>query len=293
MAARVKNPCGACLREVTERQQGIKCDSDCGRWYHKDCVKLSKAEYDRLAADQNLKWECQRSDCEEHNNKPINVLITQFTGFSALLSDLSKKMDSLLDLPKKIDALDAKLTSFEDRIACTERRIEALESASVSSAPKPNDIISELNDRSRRACNLIVYNLKESRSGDAKVRKPHDDNLTTKLFEAVCPGLISYKYISTRLGKPNPNKNRPLKVVLKSQSDALEILRNFSTENLKNVDSLFENVKISRDRTPYEIKHLNDLREELKSRQNNGEADITIRYVNGIPSIMKYTQKNA
>lgn len=292
MAAKVENPCGSCLREVTDRQQGIQCDSTCGRWFHRDCVKIPKAEYDRLSADDNLKWDCLRADCDDKNKKDINTLISQVSGFATLLSELSSKMDTLLDLPKKIDALDTKLSSFEERIACTEKRLEALETAKVSQELKPDDIISEINDRSRRACNIMVYNLFESANRDSKVRKSHDEKLTSTMFEAICPGLISYKFSTARLGKATPNKTRPLKVMLKSQSDALELLRNFSSDHLKTVDDKFLDVRVSRDRTPQESKHLNDLRDQLKSRQSKGENNITIRYINGIPSIVKSMPKN-
>ncbi|KAG8308977.1 Pygopus [Homalodisca vitripennis] len=89
MATPIKYPCGVCLREVTERQQGIKCDDFCGRWFHRDCVKISKAEYDRLAADQSLKWECLRSDCEDENKKPINILISQMAGFAYMCAPIN------------------------------------------------------------------------------------------------------------------------------------------------------------------------------------------------------------
>ncbi|KAG8330048.1 Pygopus [Homalodisca vitripennis] len=151
MATPIKYPCGVCLREVTESQQGIKCDTFCGRWFHRDCVKISKAEYYRLAADQSLKWEFLRSDCEDENKKPINILISQMAGFASLLSELSTKMDTLMELPTKIDALNTKLIAFEDRIACTEKHLLALETAKASQVLKPEDIISEMNDRSRRA----------------------------------------------------------------------------------------------------------------------------------------------
>lgn len=294
MAARIENPCGSCLREVSDRHQGIQCETTggCGRWFHRDCVKISKAEYEKLSANTSLKWECLRDDCDDRNKKDISTLVSQVSGLATLLSELSSKMDTLLDLPKKIDVLDSKLNSFEERIACTEKRLGALETVKPSHGIKPEDILSEINDRTRRASNIMIYNLVESTNKDSKVRKSHDDHLTTKIFEATCPGLISYKFPTARVGKATPNKPRPLKVMLKGQSDALEILRNFSSDHLKTVDDMLHHVKVSRDRTPQEIKHLNDLRDQLKSRQDKGEKDITIRYLNGIPSIVKTIPKN-
>jgi hypothetical protein len=240
MAAQIKNACGVCLREVTDHQQGIQCEAVCNRWFHRDCVRIPKADYDRLSADNSLKWECFRADCEDDNKKLTNSLMA---GFAKLLTELSTKMETLLDLPKKIDAFDTKLTAFEDRIACTEKRLDALETTKASQVLKPEDIISEMNDRSRRASNIMIYNLDESSKKDTKAIKSHDENLTMKLHEATCPGLISYKFSTARLGKADSGKSRPLKVMLKCQNDALEILRNFSSEHLVSIDSVFQEVQ--------------------------------------------------
>lgn len=56
----------------------------------------------------------------------------------------------------------------------------------------------------------------------------------------------------------------------------------------------FRKVKISDDTTPMQRKHLQDLRDELKTRKERGEKNITIKYIRGEPTIVKSpnNQKN-
>lgn len=72
MVVKINNPCGVCLRDVTD---GLKCAGDCCR--SGDCAKISMAEYDRLTTDGNLMWYCYWADCEDVNKKPINTLLSQ------------------------------------------------------------------------------------------------------------------------------------------------------------------------------------------------------------------------
>ncbi|KAG8252273.1 hypothetical protein J6590_061179 [Homalodisca vitripennis] len=55
------------------------------------------------------------------------------------------------------------------------------------------------------------------------------------------------------------------------------------------LDQGLMDVVLARDRTPYEIKYLSNLREELRTKRENGERNLTIKYRNGIPTIV---QKN-
>lgn len=64
-------------------------------------------------------------------------------------------------------------------------------------AAAPDFVISELNDRTRKANNIMIYNLKESTSNDINDLKRHDKELSGRILVATCPGLISYQYMAT------------------------------------------------------------------------------------------------
>lgn len=58
-----RDTCITCMLRVNSGERGITCDL-CNRWYHKDCEKVSKKEYDVVSKTEvKLKWFCSR--CEE------------------------------------------------------------------------------------------------------------------------------------------------------------------------------------------------------------------------------------
>jgi hypothetical protein len=90
--------------------------------------------------------------------------------------------------------------------------------------------------------------------------------------------------IIIRIGKPNSSNTRPLKVSLSNDLIAKEVQRN--KNKLINSD-LPRSISISDDKTPKQLEYLKNLRTELQLRRENGEDNITIKYVKGIPSIIE------
>jgi hypothetical protein len=103
-----------------------------------------------------------------------------------------------------------------------------------------------------------------------------------KIISTITPEAIPQKII--RIGKPNSPNTRPLKVSLSNDLIAKEVLRN--KNKLINSD-LPRSISISDDKTPKQLEYLKNLRTELQLRRDNGEDNITIKYVKGIPSIIE------
>lgn len=82
--------------------------------------------------------------------------------------------------------------------------------------------------------------------------------------------------------------SRPLKVCLDSKYTATKIFK--MVKRLGNTK--YSGVTIRNDLTPMQLARLKDLKAELDRRKNDGELDITIKYVKGIPQIVK-VQKNS
>lgn len=109
------------------------------------------------------------------------------------------------------------------------------------------------------------------------------DRIFTKLALNIKP--ITYQ----QLGKFD-GKIRPLKITLNSASDVFKILG--SSKKLKS-DEIFNEVRITSDKTPKQSLYFQNLRNELNTRRSNGESNLTIKYVKGIPSIItSMVQKN-
>ena len=83
---------------------------------------------------------------------------------------------------------------------------------------------------------------------------------------------------SFRLDKIVADKIRPLKLILESKKKA-EIL--FKNNLFKN-----ENLSIGNDKTSHEKELLSLVRTELQYRLENGESNLTIKFVNNTPTIV-------
>lgn len=142
-------------------------------------------------------------------------------------------------------------------------------------------IIREVQERQNRSCNVIAFGIPESKSTSVEERKNHDKKEIVKAFETV-PNCDVGDITTIRLGKFDCNKARPLKILMRSKSSAVSVLRN------KNL--LPTGIKVKSDLTPYQRDHLTKLRAELDERTNQGEKDLTIKYVNNLPKIVNNTK---
>lgn len=150
----------------------------------------------------------------------------------------------------------------------------------ASSKPALSDLIEEMEDRETRARNFILIGASESDDLDSTVRIQHDQNLVKKIIDTTASDLDSGEVLKVvRLGKKVDGKTRPIKVVLKSRSSVIKVL--------KNRGKVQRPYKIFNDQTPKQREELRLLREELKQRQDAGETDITIKYYKGNPKIIR------
>lgn len=296
--------CSVCVKTVLNCEEGIQCDALCSRWFHRTCINMTKADYKKFADDSSLKWTCDRVDCVDSSTQPQNLLLSQLTLLTDKISELTNKVDSLTSLPAKVDSLIAEvdnlnknLLMLESRVCSNETKIGALEEkvgalcASETSCD-PEEIIAEMNDRSRRSKNVMLFNLSETLEGNVDSRRKHDRTILNKLVTSYIPNIDFNVVKILRVGKPQSNKKRPVKLIFESDSDAKAFLKSFSTDSATRIDQCFSNVRAFRDRTPREMDHINSLRSDLNRRVSAGEKDLTIKFINNVPKIVK-NQKNA
>lgn len=264
-------------------ETALKCDA-CSRPFHAPCAGISRNEELQLKA-------------------PKRKII-----FHCLECSTNKT-----DLTAITNILEIKLNEIKMEIA-------TLKQSSLNSEPKClliEDVISEMEERKKRSKNIMIFklpelvteNLVESELHDTKfvtnllsniqtltTNPPPEDqsfdineinNFSASINTTVINNNSSPLLRTFRVGKPVPGQPRPLKVVMDSESTVLSILKNKSTicRNLK--------IGISRDNTPNQQQALNEIRQTLEKRKADGENDITIRYINGSPKIVKEFQKNS
>lgn len=176
--------CQVCVITVSGDVKGIQCDGTCERWFHAPCASLSQAEYTKLSKDNSRKWTCGRDNCVNITKQPIHVLITQMSQLSKVIGELVVKVDQLAPLPAKVDqileqvdSLNRNLASLEQRVHANEAKIASLEKSVRDSARNDmnmESVVSEANERNRRASNIMVYGLPESTSRDTQIRIKYD-----------------------------------------------------------------------------------------------------------------------
>lgn len=203
-------------------------------------------------------------------------------------------LDNIRDLIRKelssfqsniITELKMEVSNLNITIANLNQRITALENK--DSSPATNDpststnvILSELNDRQERARNIIIHGLGEGTTGSEEDGHRSDLTRAMDILEKIQPG--THKILrSQRLGRKGGLNIRPLRIVLGSANDVISILRNKG--NYSGTE------KITDDKTPSQMQHLNDLRRQLKELHDKGETNKTIRFIRGIPRIVNTT----
>jgi hypothetical protein len=108
---------------------------------------------------------------------------------------------------------------------------------------------------------------------------------TTQLLSITLPSNIK----SLRLGRANNKNPRPLKVIFPSKEQALKCINDFNVgRRSQDVPNL--TISVARDRTLLERQEIRRIYSELDNRKKSGELNITIRYRNGIPTIVSTIQ---
>ena len=142
------------------------------------------------------------------------------------------------------------------------------------------NISNELYERKIRENNIIIYGVPESASNNRFEVYAEDLQITRDKLNNIKPDLAITKII--RLGKKFDNKPRPIKVILDSPIEVNFIFKNRNK---------LPNNRIKLDYTPLQQKHMTKIYKELEDRKNNGEIDLTLKFVHNIPKIVKLESK--
>lgn len=145
-------------------------------------------------------------------------------------------------------------------------------------------IIAEMNDQNLREKNIIICNFPESEATTQTDIMKDDTASIKKIIFDLDNSTNSLDLKVYRIGKRDTNKPRGVKVEF-PESKWPKIL-------LSKKHSLKNNIRMYPDQSVAQRNYLNNLRIELKDRQSSGEQDITIKYINNHPTIVKLNPKN-
>lgn len=229
------------------------------------------------------------AEIKSSNEQTFNMIQENITEIKTQINDIKSWSTNIKSEQNNIKT---KIISLEKKVCLNENKLKSLESSLTTFAtPTPTgnklqaneQLIREIQDRRDREKNIIIVGLPEQNSETSEERYSKDETEVmriTSLLDDDIPKPIKV----IRIGKYNPAKDRRIKVCYDKLGPAKQLLRHKS--------KLPENIKIFSDQTPAQQKYLQTLKEELTRRSNEGESDLTIKYINGMPKIIKTSTKN-
>lgn len=239
-----------CCGKPDEPHRIISC-CVCERNYKLDCVSVTAAVARQIRSDTSITWTCTQCKSVGEDLKSLKALI--------------------LGLQREIATLK-----------------ETFKSSSPSTSPTLFDVekvVQEVSEREKRKKCVIFYGVPESQELRSRAEQSaNDSSLITEVLHHLSVDVNTASPI--RLGKYDPsraNSARPIKVELSAESAVFTILRN--ARKLKS--SNWPNISISADRTPMQRDLYRQVKSELQRRTDGGEANLRIRYKNGVPTITK------
>lgn len=231
----------------------------------------------------------QITELKSSNEQTVSLICENITQINELKSSTSDVIIQQDGLKNTVTHLEHKVDSEQLQIKTLQTELNILKNSQTIHSTSRNELYSseqffkEMQDRSNREKNIILSGVPEQTSADFKERSLLDQAAILEITMLVGKDIPKPIQI-IRIGKYMPGKTRRLKVCYDVPGPAKTLLRN--------KDKLPPNIKIFADQTPTQQKYLKQVREELLRRQNDGEPDITIKYVNGTPTIIKVQPKN-
>lgn len=165
------------------------------------------------------------------------------------------------------------IETLQERVKLLQQ-ITQLQNDRVNNTEEQNEnLMSEISERQKRSKNVIFYGL--TVNPDVSDRQN-----VISIIKSITPDVRVEELTTARLGNGQNGKPAPLRVGLSPTDDVLTLLR--CKKDLRN-----KSVVITTDQTKMQREYYQKIRTELLARKQNGEQNIFIKYINGVPKIEK------
>lgn len=253
---------------------------------HGDDIFLLRREISEMRKEMSEMMAVLTASSKDQNEK-INTLCQTVTSIKEDVKSFGNTIKAItseqVNINNKLEHLKTEANGTGKKIEVLESDIASLRNTISSHSDSERnlnveDFITEMQERTIRAKNIIIVGIAESGlKGPAERRESDKQEVlkTTRSILVDCPE--PDKVI--RLGKFNSNKNRPIRVCYKSDETPKTLLR-----NKRNKD---DPIKFFSDQTVNQQKNLRKLKKELETRVQKGETNLQIKYVKGTPKIVK------
>ena len=231
-----EHECQKCSHIIHE---SISC-SGCKLSYCLKCAKISETLYNCIKSGEmdQFMWSC--ASCK--------ATFPSLENITTVLTDLRKSNDD------RLDELDNRIKIIEDgnqediKESVESMKDDVLQSLKDDINNLVDTRVKELDERKRRDCNVVIFNMPEPRKNSVEENKVADGENLKLLSQNL--GLEGVQIITLfRLGRPISGKCRPIKVVLNNKAQRKYLLDNAKFIKTKAPDYL-KQVIITRDLTP-------------------------------------------
>lgn len=232
--------CNLCNSKC-DHEKSLLCNI-CEKYYHGQCVNVSKASFDLLQKLRNsILWMCP--SCKQIGSKLVKMVSTRFERQSTMEADIA-------DLKEKVSSLSQ---SDSSTVRITEQ--------STENCLSNEKLASELEDRNRRAQNAIISGLAVGNDLSVDVAKFVDTLNVNKSADNI---LKVWK-----LSKSSDNKSSLIGVRFKSVDVRDSILRAARARPRQSV--LESRIYVNPDLTLWQRERLKNAKAEFKRRKAAGE----------------------
>lgn len=277
--------CHACNKTLSPHDNSKLVCSVCTSQWHGVCARPQPTDTKNNTLQNWTCENCTRSKNEAPNDLEtarFNAIMSQFANTNASIMSCSQRIDKLNELvatqSQLIQSCANDICDLRKENANLKQRIDALENKDTNpSDDNLYDIQNEISQRINREKNILIMGLTESNSQE-------DLTKTKTIIDSIIQGHSPNINVCFRVGKPKESqgKPRPLKVCFNNSENAVAVLKNKS----KLANTAYSSLYFTSDSTFTQRRYLENLRKELQQRKENGEEQLTIKYVNKVPKIV-------
>lgn len=211
-------------------------------------------------------------------------------GMHRLETSLSELKVGFDEFKTRLDNVEGKVDTVQNEMILVQGRVETLESLINTNVDSTDSILKEFEDMQRRKSNLLIFGqpevLNDGGNYNSDLDKAGVQDLINSIFTTPITFVDSLKI--SRIGKfsqarPDP---RPVKIICETQVQASSILSAARSLRLTN-SPILQRLSFVPDRTMRQQQAFRDQKLIMDERIKNGETDLVIRYIKGIPTITK------
>ena len=266
--------CKKCKKSSSDSQdeEWMECDRCTGK-YHRSCTNLTIEQFSFLhkSPHDDFKWFCLQ--CQEEEGK-----LDPTVGCS--IAQQTTQVEALIKVVMSLHQLNTQLVEQNSKII---ELLKGKKGVDEDIKIHVEEVMQDQRERDEKKNNIIIYNVPEGIEEDDEKNSKNDIETTKEVFKVVNPQVVFDKVDSTRIqrigikkGKGVDSRPRPIKVVMNSPENKMDILRN--ARKLKDSEK-FNQVGLSFDKTRREQEQYRQLKAKLEEkRKSAGPGEDYIIY---------------